>query len=419
MGLRKTTKEISSKYYWKDLRKDVRNYVLTCPICQTTKASNEPPLGTSRPLPPPEGPWQSVTMDFITPLPLTRRGNNALFVVVNRFSKMMHVTPTCPGFAAPDIARLYHDHIYRYHGLPKEIISDRDSVFTSLFLTTMHTLLKVKLKPSSAYHPETDGQTEIVNRKIEEMLRCYVDQNQSDWDEFLTDIEVACNHSVHSTTTFTPVFLNYGYEPRILPFDTLTLHPIKLPSVSKWLRLLSKSQRAAITAVMKSNDKMAAYANQHRRPCHLSEGDLVLLSTKHFLPEAYTGARKLMPKYFGPFPIKKAISGVTFQLDLPPALLARKVHNAFHAKLLKPYKADLHSERNRMPPPPDVMPDGSLEYEVERIIRKRTRKGRPEYLIKYREFPDYENEWLSIEELSNCKKILTEFERGRLQGGDM
>jgi hypothetical protein len=132
-------------------------------------------------------------MDFISPLPKTARGNAGLFVVVDRLSKLIRIAAIPANVDAPEVTRLFHTHVYRHHGIPLEIISDRDPIFMSKFWTTLFGMFRVKLRPSSAYRPETDGQTEFVNRKVEEILRRFVNNNESNWDIFLIDLEFEYN----------------------------------------------------------------------------------------------------------------------------------------------------------------------------------------------------------------------------------
>lgn len=201
MGVKKTTKALLSKYYWKTLRKDVQQYVQSCDLCQRNKAGTHSPLGHLRPLDLPTHRWASVSMDFITPLCRTSRRHNGIFVVVDRLTKMIRLAPTTPECTAAIVAKLYHDHVYRHHGLPTDIVCDRDRMFFSKFWQALTTLLKVKIRASSAYHPQTDGQSEIMNKKIEEMLRNFVNHDQSDWDKYLIDVEVAYNRSPNAVTT--------------------------------------------------------------------------------------------------------------------------------------------------------------------------------------------------------------------------
>jgi hypothetical protein len=155
----------------------MQDYVKACDIFQRTKNSTQKPFGLLQPLSAPTHKWASISMDFITALPKPSRGNAGLFVVFDRLSKLIRIASTPANVDAPEVARLFHTHVYRHYGLPLEIISDRDPIFMSKFWTTPFEMLRVKLRPSSAYHPETDGQTEVVNRKVEEILRCFVYNN--------------------------------------------------------------------------------------------------------------------------------------------------------------------------------------------------------------------------------------------------
>ncbi|KAK1867157.1 hypothetical protein I4F81_009666 [Pyropia yezoensis] len=410
MGVKKTTKAVASNYYWKSMRQDIQSYVQSCDSCQRNKASTHSPLGHLKPLEPPSQRWASVSMDFITPLPLTPRGHNGIYVVVDRLTKMIRLAPMKPECTAPVTAQLYHDHVYRNHGLPQEVVCDRDPIFFSNFWRSLTKILKVKIKASSAYHPQTDGQTEIMNKKIEEILRNFVNHHQGDWDLFLVGAEVAYNRSPNAVTTYSPFFLNYGFEPRTVPMDIFDSRDSNLPAVSDWLSSLHDAQKTAIAAIKSANETRAAYANRHRRPCTIAVGDHVLLSTKNLLPDAFQGARKLMPKYSGPYKVTESINDVTFRLDLPQAVLDRKVHNAFHASLLKPYRADPYG---RLPPvpPPVTFPDGSVEYEVDSIIRSRKRRGRLQYLVKWKGCDISENSWLTKQDLVNAPEVLDAFLR--------
>jgi hypothetical protein len=161
-------------------------------------------------------------MDFITPLPRTARGNAGLFVVVDRLSKLIRIAATPANVDAPDVAPLFHTHVNRHHGIPLEIISDRDPIFMSKFWTTLFGMLRVKLRTSSAYRPATDGQTKVVNRKVKEILRSFVNNNQSNWDLFLIALEFEYNSAPHSTTTLSQFSVTYGTEPRGAPFGMST-----------------------------------------------------------------------------------------------------------------------------------------------------------------------------------------------------
>lgn len=174
------------------------------------------------PLPVPDHPWQDVSIDFVLGLPRTIRKNDSICVVVDRFSKMAHFLPCPKASDASRVARLYFDEVVRLHGLPKSIVSDRDVRFLSYFWKTLWHLLGTKLNFSSAYHPQTDGQTEVVNRSLGNLLRSLVGEHVSNWDLILSRAEFAYNDSVNRSIGKTPFEVVYGYHPH-KPVDLIPL----------------------------------------------------------------------------------------------------------------------------------------------------------------------------------------------------
>jgi len=253
MGVRKTTKALVDRFYWKSLRQDAQEFVRTCDPCQRKKSRTESPLGHLQPLELPMKRWASVSMDFISPLPKTSRGHTGLLVVVDRLSKMIRLAPTEPNASAPYMAQLFYDHVYRSFGLPKSIISNRDPVSMSKFWRALMDKMDVRLRPSSAYYPQTDEQTEIMNKKVEELLRCFVDHNQANWDLLLTDVEVAYNQSTNSVTTYTPFYMVYGFNPRTVPFDVLRTTNDKVPAAADWLSSQHAAHQTATDAIRRAN----------------------------------------------------------------------------------------------------------------------------------------------------------------------
>jgi hypothetical protein len=170
------------------------------------------PASLLQPLPIPDVPWKSVSMDFITQLPETRRGHDAILVFVDRLTKMVHFAPTRTDVSAEGVAQLFMEHVIRLHGCPKDVVSDRDARFTSRFWKAIMRLCGTRMSMSSAFHPESDGQTERVNRTLEQTLRMFVSPAQDDWDDLLPAVEFACNSAVHDSTGQTPFVLNYGRQ---------------------------------------------------------------------------------------------------------------------------------------------------------------------------------------------------------------
>ncbi|KAF1317042.1 reverse transcriptase, partial [Globisporangium splendens] len=213
LGREKTFLNLSRDYYWPHMYKWVRKYVRTCEVCQRVKpsGSTQAPL---RSLPVPQDSWKSVSMGFIFGLPRDRHGRNGILVFVDRFSKMVHLTPVSDKISAEMTAKVFVDVVFRLHGLPSEIVSDRDTRFTSRFWRTLLGILDTKLSMSTAAHPETDGQTERVNRVLEDVLRSYA-TSFGEWSEFLPLAEFALNNSTHVSTGHTPFYVNYGLHPRV------------------------------------------------------------------------------------------------------------------------------------------------------------------------------------------------------------
>ena len=215
VGIHKTTQAVCKHFHWAGMTRDIKRYVLSCQKCQESKAGHELPAGLLQPLPIPERRWDQVTMDLVVHLPKTQRGHDAIVVFVDKMSKMAHYAATTTKVTAPQLARIFFNQVVRYHGVPKSIVSDRDSKFTSLFWRSLWKRIGTRLALGSAYHPQTDGQTERTNRILEDMLRAYVDNHQDDWDEYLMTAEFAYNNSVQSSTGHTPFYLNSGQHPHM------------------------------------------------------------------------------------------------------------------------------------------------------------------------------------------------------------
>ncbi|KAE8975412.1 hypothetical protein PR002_g25609 [Phytophthora rubi] len=213
LGREKTFAALSRDFFWPRMYKWIRKWVRSCEICQRVKpaASKQAPL---RPLPITTSAWRSVSMDFIFGLPRDAEGRTGVLVFVDRFSKMVHLAPVAAEVTADESAELFLDLVFRHHGLPESIVSDRDPRFTSAFWTRLFALLGTRLLMSTAAHPETDGQTERVNRVLEDVLRSYATSFAS-WSSFLPMAKFALNNSTHASTGLTPFFVNNARHPRV------------------------------------------------------------------------------------------------------------------------------------------------------------------------------------------------------------
>ena len=212
-GLHKMRELVSRDYYWPEMDKWIRDFVQTCHACARNKAKRHAPYGLLKSLQAPSRPWDDITMDHIVGLPVSE-GCNAILVVVDSLSKMCKYIPTTDTATAADLAQLFIRNVFRHHGLPKSIVSDRGATFTSSWWREFLKHLGVEAKFSTAYHPQTDGQTERVNQELETYLRFYVTYMQDDWIQYLPIAEFARNNTIHSSIKVTPFFANYGYHPR-------------------------------------------------------------------------------------------------------------------------------------------------------------------------------------------------------------
>ncbi|GJP29614.1 hypothetical protein CLOM_g18793, partial [Closterium sp. NIES-68] len=217
-GVDKTLKALQRFYYWRDMVMDVQYYVAACPICQRMKSSHQRPTGLLQPLESPQRTWQYVTMDFVTGLPAGSSENDAVFVVVDRLTKMTHFAPCRTTITAEETARLFISTVVRVHGIPATIISNRDPKFTLKFWQDMRARYGTRLQFSSAYHPQTDGQTESTNQTIEQLIRTNC-SDRNKWEDALPMLEFSYNNAPSATTNHSPFYLNYGMDP-IVPIST-------------------------------------------------------------------------------------------------------------------------------------------------------------------------------------------------------
>ena len=206
------------------MKGDVENYIKQCTTCQKAKHSLQHPMGLLQPLPVPEGIWQDLTMDFIEGLPKSE-GYSVILVVVDRLTKYTHFMAIRHPYTAAIVAQTFLDNVVKHHGFPTSIVSDRDTIFVSNFWKQLFTLYKVELKLSTAYHPQTDGQSKRVNQCLEMYLRCAVHDSPSKWKSWLSLVELWYNTSFHSSLGCSPFKALYGYEPNLGPFLQYNLIP--------------------------------------------------------------------------------------------------------------------------------------------------------------------------------------------------
>lgn len=379
-GTNKTLRFIQDQFYWPKMVEDVKAYIKSCEVCQRNKGSNQQPAGLLNPLPVPSQRWESISMDFIVHLPTTEKGFNAIFVVVDRLSKFAHFLPNTVNATAQDVATLFFTEIFSLHGLPQNIVSDRDPKFISDFWSSLWDLLQTKLKLSSAYHPQTDGQTERVNRVLEDMLRSFCSIHQHSWDQYLPYVFFAYNNSIHESTGYSPFFLNFGRHPRTPVSLDVSDNVSSVPSsVEQFASSMNKILLDAQSSIRSAQQRQKFYADKHRRFQTFALNDMVLLNSKNYTLSG-TGSDKLNAKFVGPFKIIEKISDVAYRLELPT-----KIHNVFHVSQLKPYipssTISNRFESNQLPPA--FHKKGQAYYVVDSILKRQTKNKKQGFLVKY------------------------------------
>ena len=319
------------------MKKDVVRFVEKCLTCQQVKVEHQRPTRTLQPLEIPKWKWEQITMDFVSELPRSPMNHNLIWVIVDRLTKTAHFIPILMTYSMDRLAELYVQHIVRLHGVPKSIVSDRDTRFTSKFWGCLQVAIGTRLKFSSIFHLQTDGQSEKTIQILKDMLRvCLINFSRS-WEKYLPLVEFAYNNSFQSTVGMAPYEALYGRKYRLLVYwdeagERQYLGPDMVDQTTKAIKVIRQRMKTG-------QSRQKSYADKRRRPLEFEIGSKVFLKISPMKDVTRFRKRgKLNPRFIGPFEILERIGKVSYRLALPPAMSG--VHDVFHVSMLRKYVHD-------------------------------------------------------------------------------
>ncbi|CCO34838.1 Retrotransposable element Tf2 155 kDa protein type 1 [Rhizoctonia solani AG-1 IB] len=395
-GRQRTLELLSRAYYWPGIRADVYLHVDGCETCQRIWLPKAKLIPT-RPLEVPSRPWQHVSYDMITDLPKDGQ-YDCILVIVDSFTKFVVLVPVSKKLKAPELAEIFLNRVWKQYGLPEKTVSDRGTVFNNKFLRALYKRLGIDPHFSSAYHPQSDGQTERVNPTIEHFLRAYASVNQTDWVKWLPMTEFAYNNAMHSATGRSPFMALYGWQPALTPSNVAT----NVPEANDLADTIQKQWEEVAAALRQSKARLTQGKNTEI-PLSFEVGEEAWLDAKNI--NLKTKSDKLTERRLGPFKVTEKISDHAYRLELPKTM---RVHDVFYVGLLSKVKRnELQAWENR---PPPITVDGEEEYEVEGIMDSRETKGKWEYLIKWKGYGPEESTWEPKANLKNAAKHLKKYE---------
>jgi len=400
-GVDKTLELLTRNYYFPGIHSYVKKYVASCDLCSRGKSPRHLKHGELAPLPVPPGPWKGISCDLIVDLPISN-GYDSILVFVDRFTKMCHLIPCTKTTTSPEFARMLLDHVIRLHGIPESIVSDRGSIFTSQFWTALSKFLNLGKRLSTAFHPQTDGQTEKMNQTVEQYLRIYCNYQQDDWSNLLSLAEFSYNNARHASIDCSPFYANYGYNPQF-NVDLRQFAKYPVPAAKEMAERLKNTHEDLTELIKMTQNQQAKYYDAKHKRVEYKVGDKVWLLSQNVRTQR--PSKKLDWKRIGPYPILERIGTQAYRLKLPPSM---KIHPVFHVSLLDRYiESDLPGRVQ--PPPPPVIIEDQIEYEAEEVLDSKIMRRRLFYLIKWKGYPVSDNSWEPVSHLSNAKDLVDSF----------
>jgi hypothetical protein len=418
-GPRRFIARLQELFFWPSMNKDAETYASTCDVCQKIKVDHRAKMGALRPAHIPPRPFATVSMDMITGLPPSgEQEYTAILVIVDKLTKFAIIIPTHSTLTQEGFAKIFVEKVVNVYGLPEVIISDRDKRWATIFWKSVVSNYGSVMALSSAHHPQTDGQTEILNATIEQMLRAYVSSDKESWSSWLSVLAYSYNSSVHSSTKYSPNFLLMGYNPRtsvsaIIPEIDPALRPF-LPSQSAedFVEALETHRNSAKDAIALAQDRQAKAYDKKRRPVQeLEVGDYALVNphTLELVDVAGTG-KKLIQRMIGPFEVVERINPMVYRLRLPDTYSMHPVFNLEHLRKYVPSPTKF-GERTELPPTRELR--ASEEYEVEAILGHRLtgkkKANRRMFLVRWKNYGPADDSWVTEYDLRNSAQLKRDY----------
>lgn len=413
-GRQATLFSIRNNYYWPRITQDVEEWVRNCDVCQHVKIYPRKPHGALKPFDSTPRFWSVVTSDLITGLPPCK-GFDAIWTATDKGGKMIHIAPTTSTLDSRGLYQLYLQNVWRLHGTQEKLVTDRGPQFASKFAREVNRNMQIETALSTAYHPQTDGQSERTNQDVETALRAVVSFHQDDWVDWLPVIEFALNNRYKRSLNTTPFYANYGFHPQI---GSLPRVDSPVQSVEDFVRHLQQVQKDTKRSLEQAAIDMKRFYDRHRgKTPEFDVGQKVLLDNADLAINR--PSRKLAERRSGPFEILERVGTHAYRLQLPKQW--KNVHPVFHVSKLDLYHEDPDNP-NFPSPPPDIV-EGEAEWEVEKILDAKFTNRRLMYLVKWLGWPDSENSWEDERNLVNAKDSIADFYKAhpgaprRLPGG--
>ena len=352
-----------------------------------------------------EKPWTHLTVDFIMKLPVVAR-KDAILVVCDRLSKIMHFIAITERISAEILARLFKDNVWKLYMLLESIMLDRRLQFVAKMTKELNRMLGIEMKLSTSYHPQTDGQMERINQELEQYLQFFIDHKQKNWPEWLLSAEFAINNKTHSTTKVSLFMANYRREMRM---GVDLRRKGKMEKVIEFVEKMRKVQEEARAALARIQEEMKRQVDRGRKETEKWKvGEKVMLSMKDLVFKERP-AKKLVDQYIGPCIIDEVVSTNMVKLQLPTSM---RIHLVVNISQVVQYREQVGEQKKVELKLVEV--EGVKGWEVENILNKKKERGVMKYLVRWKGFMTENDSWEREKNLKNVKELVEEF-KGKME----